>query len=106
MSAEHTTLTHYHLQSPDMQLTHSLTHSLLGEKLASPSIGFTSRCVLMVFTYSANTPPEVNQFGGNLGHSEYIVCRWPWQILGAICAEATARERGKFCFLSGKQRTS
>jgi len=47
-----------------------------------------------VFTPSAITPPEVNRFGWNLGHSEYIVCRWPWQILGAIRAEA--RERGDF----------
>ena len=35
MSAEHTTLTHYHLQSPDMQLTHSLTHSLITRREAS-----------------------------------------------------------------------
>ena len=32
------------------------------------------------------------------GHSEYIVCRWQWQILGAIGAEAGARERGEILF--------
>jgi len=40
------------------------------------------------------------------GHSESIVCRWLWQILGAIRAEARARERGEILFLSGKQRTT
>ena len=47
-----------------------------------------------MFTRSAITPPEVNGFGSNLGNSEYIVWSWPWQILGAIRAEARA---GKFC---------
>jgi len=37
-----------------------------------------------------------------LGYCEYIVCRWPWQILGAIRAEARAREQADFfCFLIG-----
>jgi len=41
-----------------------------------------------------------------LAHSEYIVFRWPRQILGAIGAEARARERGEISlFLWGKQRT-
>jgi len=44
----------------------------------------------------------VHAFGYNSASSE-AVCRWPWQILGAIRAEARARERGEF-FLSGKQR--
>ena len=35
--------------------------------------------VLTVFTHSAITPPVVKRFGWKLGHSEYIVCRWPWQ---------------------------
>jgi len=40
------------------------------------------------------------------GHCEYIVCHWPWQILGAISTEARSRERVEilFFFLSGKQR--
>ena len=43
--------------------------------------------------------------GLNLGQSEYIVCRWPCQILGAIRAEARARERADFLFfLSCEQR--
>jgi len=44
---------------------------------------------------------EVNRSGWNLGHSEYIVCRWPWQILGAI---RHRNERARGNFLSGKQR--
>jgi len=40
----------------------------------------------------AITPPEVNGFGWNLGHSEYIVWSWPWHILGTICAEARTGE--------------
>ena len=71
--------------------------SLLGEKLATPSIGNTLWRVWMVFTRSAITPPKVNRFGWNLGHSEYIVCCWLWQILGAIYAAARASEP-KFCF--------
>jgi len=44
-------------------------------------------------------------FGWNLGHSEYIVWSWLWQILGAIHAEARATERAEI-FLSGKQRAT
>jgi len=79
---------------------------LLGEEaIASPTTGNTLWSVWTVFTRSAITPPEVNPFGWNLGHSEYIVCRWPWQILDAIGAEARARERAEVLFfLSGKQR--
>jgi len=42
-----------------------------------------------------------------LEHSEHIVEGWLWQILGAICAVATAGDAGKilFFFLLGKQRT-
>ena len=36
--------------------------------------------VWTTFTRSAITPSEVNGFGWNLGHSEYIVWSWPWQI--------------------------
>ena len=53
-----------------------------------------------MFTRSAITPPEVNGFGWNLGSSEYIVWSCPWQILGAIRAEAAAGARAEilFCF--------
>jgi len=47
---------------------------------------------------SAIIPPEVNGFGWNLGHSEYIVRSWPWQILGAIHTEARVGEWGKVFF--------
>ena len=57
-----------------------------------PNIGFTLRRVLAVFTRSAITLPKVNRFGWNLEHYEYIVGGWPWQILGEICAVATAGE--------------
>jgi len=72
----------------------------LREAIASPSIGNTLWRVWAVITRSAITPPEVNGFGRALEHSEYIVCRWPCQILGAIRIEARARERGEsllFC---------
>jgi len=32
------------------------------------------------------------------GYSEYIVWSWPWQILGAIRAEARAGERSEILF--------
>jgi len=44
-----------------------------------------------MFTRSAITLPEVNGFGWNLGNSDYIVWSYPWQIFGAIRAEAGAR---------------
>jgi len=72
---------------------------LLGEEaIASPTTGNTLWSVWTVFTRSAITPPEVNPFGWNLGQSEYIVRRWPWQILDAIGAEARARERAEVLF--------
>jgi len=37
-------------------------------------------------------------FGSNLEHSEYMVGGWPWQILGAIRAAATAKEPGEILF--------
>jgi len=40
---------------------------------AQPSIGFTLRHILGVFTRSAITPPQVNRFKRNLEHCEYIV---------------------------------
>jgi len=61
-----------------------------------PNIGFALRRVLAVFTHSAITPPKINRFGLNLGHSEYVVGDWTWQILVAIRAVD---------LLSGKQRT-
>jgi len=73
--------------------------SLLGEEaVASPSIGNTLWRVSTMFTRSAITPPGVNGFGWNLGHSEYAVRSWPWQILGAIRAEARAGERAEVFF--------
>jgi len=55
----------------------------------------------MTFTHSAITPLEVNGFGWNLGHSEYIVWSWPWQIVGAIRAQARAsRNFVVFCLVS------
>jgi len=51
-----------------------------------------------MFTRSAITPPEVNGFGWNLGNSEYIVWSWPWQILGAIRAEARAGDLAEVLF--------
>jgi len=44
----------------------------------------------------AITLPEVNGFGWNSGYSEYIVWSWPWQILGAIRAEARAERQPNF----------
>jgi len=43
------------------------------EARLQPSIGFTLRSVLTVFTRSAITPQKVNRFGWNLEHPEYIV---------------------------------
>jgi len=68
--------------------------------IASPSIGNT------LWRVCSSRVPEVNRFGWNLGHSVHMVCRWPWQILGAIRAEATARERSDICFLWGNQRAT
>ena len=74
--------------------------SLLGEEaVASPSIGNTLWRTSTTFTRSAITPPGLNGFGWNLGHSEYIVWSWPWQILGAIRAEATAGARAEIFFV-------
>ena len=75
------------------------------EARLQPNIRFTSRHVLAVFTRSAITPPNVNRFGWNLEHSEYIVGGWPWQILGAIHAVATAGQTDEVLFLSSKQCT-
>jgi len=69
------------------------------EAVASSSVGNTLWCVSTIFMRPAITPPEVNRFGWNLGHSEYIVWSWPWQIFGVIFAEARAGERAKFFFL-------
>jgi len=38
------------------------------------------------------------QIGWNLGNSEYIVWSWPWQILGAIRAEARAGDLAEVLF--------
>jgi len=65
---------------------------------ASPSIGNTLCRVSMMFAHPAITPPEVNRFGWNLGHSENIAGSCPWQFLGAICAEARAGERAEILF--------
>ena len=72
---------------------------LLGEEAeASPSIANTLWSVWTMFTRSAITPPEVNGFGWNLGNSDSIVWSCPWQILGAIRAEAQREGELKFCF--------
>jgi len=51
-----------------------------------------------MFTRLAITPPEVNGFGWNLGHSQYIGWSWPWQILGVIRTEPRAGERAEIVF--------
>jgi len=51
-----------------------------------------------MFMRSAITPPEVNGFGWNLGNSEFILCGCPWQILGAIRAEAASGGRAELFF--------
>ena len=79
-------------------LLHEIAFIIPLEARLWSNIGNTLWCVSTVFTHLAITPLEVNQFGLNLGHSKHIVCRWPWQILGAISAEATARERGECLF--------
>jgi len=68
--------------------------SLLGEE-ASRSIANTLWRVSTMFTRPAVTPPEVYGFGWNLGHSEYIVWNWPWQILGTMRVEARAGQRAE-----------
>jgi len=62
------------------------------------------RRVWTVFTRSAITPPEVNRFGWNLGHSEYIVCHWPGKYWARSAQKRERENEPKFCFLSGKQR--
>jgi len=52
-----------------------------------------------MFTCPAIIPLEVNGFGWNLGRSENIVWRCPWQILGAIRAEARAGAHAEILFL-------
>ena len=76
------------------------------EARLQPNIWFTLRRVLADLTRLAITPPEVNRFGWNLEHCEYIVGGWPWQILGAMRAAATDGQPGEIIlFLPGKQRT-
>jgi len=62
-----------------------------------------------MFTRPTITLPEVNGFGRNFGHSEYIVQSCLWQIWGAICAEARTGQRTEICFFfvwSSKKRTT
>jgi len=68
------------------------------EARLQPNVGFTSRRALVTVTRLARpiTPPKVNRFGWILEHFEYIIGGWPWQILGAIAAIATAREPVEF----------
>ena len=54
--------------------------------------------VSTMFTHPAITPPEVNRFGWNLGHSEYIVWSWPWQILRDPCRSESKRASQNFVF--------
>jgi len=60
------------------------------------NIGFTLRCIMVVFTHSTITPLRVNRFGWNMEHCEYIVGGWPWQILGLIHTVAKAAEPHNF----------
>jgi len=77
---------------------------LLGEEaVASLSTGNTLWRVSTTFTSSAITPPEVNELEWNLGHSDYTVWRWPWQIW-ARSVQKREREREPNFFLSGEQR--
>ena len=72
---------------------------LLGEEAeASSSIANTLWRIWKMFTRSAITPPEVNGFWWNLANSEFIVWICPWQILGAIRAEAAAAARAEILF--------
>ena len=68
-------------------IDHLLLFIMRLEDRLQPSIADSLRPVLMVFTRSSITPQKGNRFGQNLGHSEYVVWDWPWQILGAICAQ-------------------
>ena len=73
---------------------------LFGEEAeASPSIANTLLRVWTMFTRSSITPPEVNGFGWNLWISEHIARSCPWQILGAIRAEAAAGARSEILFI-------
>jgi len=74
---------------------------LLGEKLASSSIGNALWCLRTVFTRSAITRPEVNRFGWNLGHSENIA--WSWHIFGAIRTEVRASLSFVFCPINNER---
>ena len=74
---------------------------LFGEE-ASRSIGNTLWRVSTMFTRPGLTSPEVYGFGWNLGYSEYIVCSWPWHILGVIRAEARAGELAEILFFFGR----
>jgi len=79
-------------------ILYTILFSIRLEDRLQPNIWFTLRRVLAVFTRSAITAPKVNRFGWNLKHFEYIVGVWPWQILGAIRAVATAGEPGEILF--------
>ena len=73
-----------------------------------PNLGFSFERALTVFTRSGITLPKVNRYGQNLAHSEYTVRGWPWQILAAIHAVATAGEPGEmlfFCQVSNERFT-
>jgi len=73
---------------------------------ASPSIGNTLWRVSTTFTHSAITPPDVNEFGRNLGTPSMLFGAGPDRIW-ARSAQTRERETlRKFCFLSCKQRTS
>jgi len=75
------------------------------EAIASPSTGFTLSRASTVFTRSAKPATEVNRFGQNLGHSEYIVCHWSRQIWARSAQKRERDSEAKFCFFwSGKQR--
>jgi len=54
------------------------------EARLQPNIGFNFESSLTVFTRSDINPLNVNRFEGNLEHSEYTLCGWPWQILRSV----------------------
>jgi len=84
----------------DLSRCYKTTIFIRLEARLRPNIGNTLRCVSTVFTRSAITPPELNWFGWNLGHSENDVCRWLRKILGAIPEKRQRESEANFCHVS------
>ena len=68
-----------------------------------PNIGNTLSRVSTWFMRSAITPPEVNRFEWNLGHSDNIVAG-SGRFWARSAQKREWESEAKFCFLSGKQR--